>query len=144
MALKMPEDYHPFAGPQWQEMTVSQIEVLAKAGVKVELQCPVRVISDPPTPYPQAVHQFGTPDHLLELVSQRWEMAMRAKYASEEFNRPTFFETPLVSACKHGETVYIFVRGGKGTPPHVIEDPMNIFPSDALLAKLHLLMEFGK
>lgn len=120
-------------------LTVAQIEALAKAGVKVELAHTVIVKHDEPAP----AYQYGALD-LLNMVRDRWMMAMKAKNAVSAGNvfMESYFVNPLIAAAKHGDKVYIFAGGGN-TAPHVIEDDAAIFPSDALLAKLHLMMEFG-
>jgi hypothetical protein len=48
-----------------------------------------------------------------------------------------------MSAVAHGEKVYVFVAP-EDNPPLILEDDLHLYPSDALMAKLHLLNKVHK
>lgn len=120
-------------------LTVSQIERLAKAGVKVELS-DVLIVGEMPE-YPKAM-QHGSPEHLVDMIHQRWRMAMEAKNRAYADPQP-FYAQPAIAAVRHEDKVHVFAVGEK-CPPQILVDEIAIFPSDALMAQLHLLMEYGK
>jgi hypothetical protein len=48
-----------------------------------------------------------------------------------------------MSAVAHGEKVYVFVAPNN-QPPLILEDDLHLYPSDALMAKLHLMEKLHK
>lgn len=127
-------------GKAFVDLNVAEVECLAKAGVKIELSGPVRVQSVPQVWQTPPV-QSGSPEHLVSMARDRWRMSMEAKYNDRNL-APTFYNDPLISAVRHGDKVYIFARG-EGEPEIIVDD-VCVYPSDALMAKLHLMMEHGK
>lgn len=129
------DDYRTMPHPQTMILTVSQVETLAKAGVKVELAHQVMVQDDPPV----RAWQQGDPDGLLELARNRWKVAMQAKHC--EMMAGTMYVDPLRAAVKHGDKVHVFIAPGGAIEPSIIIDELCIFPSDALMAQLHIAVE---
>lgn len=132
MGIGAPYDqaYRP-AVPHIIGMTVGDIVELAKAGVKVELAAQVEPISvkrDPPVPA----------DRLTDMIYDRWRQSRSGRAAEYEF-----LVGPTLKAIEHDGKVYVFSYSGNA-PPEVIEDDSAIFPSDALLARIHLMMQHAK
>lgn len=122
------------------QLSTAQAEALAKAGIKVELAGPVEVYAEPlPTGY-----QAGSPEHLTHMIRERYRMAARAKSTGHHFVYDTdYVYDPVQTAVRYGDKVYVFA-GGSAIEPQIIVDELCIFPSDALLAKLNIMVEYAK
>lgn len=116
-------------------MTTDQIERLAKAGVTVELAHKVYV-QDPPPPMPPPQ---ACGNDISQGIRERWMQS--AKQQSREFG--SYIVTPELCAFQHGDKVYVFAYSGNAEP-EIIVDEAAIYPSDALLARLHLMMQHAK
>lgn len=120
-------------------LTVDQIERLAKAGVSVELSHKVTV--QDPSPEPPEPHRMATND-IGAGIRERWMQSQRAKAtALNDYNE--FAVCPTLYAHQHDDKVYVFAYSGNA-PPEIIEDDACIYPSDALLARIHLMMQHAK
>jgi hypothetical protein len=106
-------------------LTVSEVERLAKAGVTVAFaDIAAHVHPDPPKQ-----------DHLdpgARAVLDRWRRNPR--------NQPEYvgFEVIRFATHMYNDTVYVFVVT-PGHEPVILTDDVHLFPSDALMAKIHLL-----
>lgn len=110
-------------------LTVSDVERLAKAGVKIEFeQIKSQVRPDPPS-------EDRDKWMRLPLVEAFWERWRRANPP----NHQTFNEVGPwgIYASVFDDTVYVFVSPTDG-PPFIIEDQKHLYPSDSLMAALHL------
>jgi hypothetical protein len=117
-------------------LSVAEAVELAKAGVQVELAG--RVSIDPlPLPPKSIYHPNGEPD-LTEMIRQRWRLSRAASSKYHEFE-----SGPQLCALRHGEKVYVFAYSGNAEP-EIIVDEAAIYPSDALLARIHLMMQHAK
>lgn len=112
-------------------LTTDQVERLAKAGVIVELAHKVEVQDPPPEP-PNPYNMF---DQLTAMIWDRWRRSNMARA----------YEGELITlkAVEHGDKVYVFAYAGKASP-EIIEDEAAIYPSDALFARIHLMMQHAK
>lgn len=117
-------------------LTIEEAERLAKAGIKVELAGPITIDNT------QEPKQIGSNDHLKEMLHDRWSMSMRAKHDAT-FDYRFGYVMPIISAHRYDDKVYVFACSGNA-PPEIIEDDVAVYPSDALLAKLHLMVEHNK
>lgn len=111
-------------------VTVSDIERLAKAGVKMDwTEVRDQVIPDPPRMAPETDMM---PRPLADLIWDRYRRTLNN-------TRQNLMTAPFqLFAAEHEEKVYVFVAP-YGEQPLIIEDERIIFPSDALIAKLALL-----
>lgn len=129
--------FDPAANRNVIELSVSEIERLAKAGVKVEIE-PVRPVSDPSDPGPQ--RGFGIEPPLEQAFWDRWRRSAKAKLGNQYEYR---FETGLmpfrVLATQHGDTVWVSIHPiNFSYEPFQLKDVSAIFPSDALMANIAL------
>ena len=106
-------------------LTVSDVERLAKAGVTVAFE-DIATQLGPDLPRDHL-------DPLARAVMDRWMRNPRNRERCE--NK---FTRIHMSAVGWGDMVYVFVATGRNEPV-VLTDDMHMFPSDALMAKLHLL-----
>jgi hypothetical protein len=117
------------------KLTVGDIERLAKAGVSIKFEdIRQQVIAD----YPQAM-PAERPRYLplVDAFEDRWyrntkarDNAYRDSYASMPFE---FF------AATNGDKVVVLLSDGAN---HVVlEDPTNLYPSDDLMASIHLWLK---
>jgi hypothetical protein len=102
-------------GPVFQ-LTVSEIERLAKAGVSIQFDNARLIPISDPVPEPT----------LTEAFWQRWHRANPTDYAAKMID---------VVASEHGDKAYLFVQP-RDAPPFILEDERTLFPSDALMGKL--------
>jgi hypothetical protein len=106
---------------------VGDVERLAKAGVTVAFaDIAAQIHPDPPTR-----------DHLdpyARAVMDRW----KCNPASAARKLGTFEPIMRLSGAEYGGLVYVFVVTGRHEPV-ILTDDVHLFPSDALLAKIHLL-----
>jgi hypothetical protein len=122
-------DYQGNAVERVIDLTVSEMVDLAKAGVKVELAGRV-AISQAPPPVATAY------DHLTDMICDRWRMSKGGR----EYEG---FPGPTLKAVQHGDEVHVFAYSGH-SEPEVLVDDAAIYPSDALLARIHLMMQHAK
>lgn len=120
-------------------LTVSDYERLAKAGVKVEYaDIKHSVVPDPVQKH--SVVRIDT--ELADLIVHRWNRIDERAMNGMEFPF-------LLSAVRHEDKIYVFVaprppHGRKSHGPVILEDDGKLYPSDALIAKLSLLLETQK
>lgn len=134
---------HAFAQqfpPLTVELSVSEMIELAKAGVAIELAGKVQVdrAYRSPIPLPTARNR-----DISEGIRERYLQSQRAKRVDDYLYGATTIPVPDLCAFQHGDKVYVFAYSGN-SPPEVIEDDAAIYPSDALLARIHLLVQHGK
>lgn len=112
-------------------ITVSDIERLAKAGVKIDwADIRSQVTPDPETPP-------VTPVALEDAARERFIRTPAGQHLYDEtFHRPEF------KAVREGDKVYLFVHF-LGKAPQVFMDDWGTYPSDALMAQIYLYMEFA-
>lgn len=110
-------------------LTVSDVERLAKAGVKIEFEA-IRdqIRPDDPTP-----PRYDAPRTLEDAFWERWKRAN----IRDDVNMGRMFPYKI-NASQHGDKVYVFVAP-LDQPPFILEDVSVLYPSDALMAKLALL-----
>lgn len=115
--------------PHSTTLTVSDVERLAKAGIKVDLGI-VYTVADVELPPPPPVW----PSSLEDAFWQRWRRARpRDEYTLMRVEVAPY----LIHAHDYGAKVYIMVCP-PDTAPFIIEDESPLYPSDALMAKLAL------
>lgn len=108
-------------------LSISEIERLAKAGVTVNLHGPCIPQSDP---YVHQEQKFQS--RVYPMIDAFWERWRRANTAAREDG----FETFGMYAIEVGDKVQaLFHEGSRFV---VIEDEKILYPSDALMAKVHL------
>ena len=116
-------------------LTVSDIERMARAGVKIEMEdIKDQVIPDPP----KKDIIFGQVDEngWMRAFLQRWD---RAQPVEPMVHRD--FEH--VSICRGTKDFHVFVVLINGVAAH-LTDPPEAFPSEALIAKVFMLKKEGK
>lgn len=120
-------------------LSVTDVERLAKAGIAITWNdishsvLPDYMMQPPPTPtsYEQA---------LTDPIRERWRRANQHKAGRFDVN-PT--ASVHLSAVEYGEDIYVFVATGRGEP-QILTDKSCLYPSDALMAQIHLLVEAQK
>jgi hypothetical protein len=122
------------------DLTVSEMVELAKAGVKVELAGRVAIAPPLPVPpTPTSTYDENGQINLTELIRQRWRMSRLTANQSGMFMEVG----PQLSAVRHEEKIYVFAYSGRAEPEVIVDDAA-IYPSDALLARIHLMMQHAK
>lgn len=139
MALLHP---HPIMTGNYEptvSLTVGEVTELAKAGVKVELAGKVEIKS-PIMPTGRMLSR-----DISEGIRERYVQSQQAKLSEHDriYGLRASDAIPELCAFQHGDKVYVFAYSGN-SPPEVIEDDAAIYPSDALLARIHLLVQHGK
>lgn len=120
----VPPNYPPpWPSPVKAMLTVSDVARLAQAGVKVNFSD----ISDMVRPDDT---KSLTP--LVDAFWQRWHRANPGSPMSLPPERPW-----AIAAAPYNDVVYVFVAPFNGVP-FILEDEKTLYPSDALIAKLHL------
>lgn len=123
-------------------LSVSDIERLAKAGVQIKFED----IADHVAPDPHIVGSdtFTRKNHLVHLFRERLMNRERVKQSDANdlnLHGPTMMiYMPDLWASAYKDKVYVFVATGN-SEPLILEDNVNLYPSDALLAKYDLLNE---
>lgn len=113
--------------PTGNQLTVSDFERLAKAGVKIEFeQIANQIVQDRMPPPPQTCHRT--------LNESFWDRYRRAHCHHYEGSMQPYD----IHASAHGDKVYVFVMPSNTDAPFVLEDDAPLYPSDALMAKLVL------
>lgn len=105
-------------------LSVTDIERLAKAGVKVEWK---DIAAQVQPDFKQA------PLTLVEAFWQRWKRANPGNNL-EYYGRVQPWQ---IFATTYGEKVFVYVAP-IDAEPFILEDEKVLYPSDALIAKLHL------
>ncbi len=114
-------------------LAISDIERLAKAGVAMTFKdIADQIMPDPPPAQATPPLPFD-PD--AEAIYNRWYMNPE----NARRRQMSFQENFRVATARHGDIVHVFVAALTKVPV-VIEDSVHMFPSDALLAKIHLLL----
>lgn len=133
--------------PHKQTLTVSDIERLAKAGVTMTFADVASQITSDVTPAPQT-------EYLADAIWRRWDLANRRPnvfggdssgdyiYTIQNGNpgRVSPFELYAVSGPSD-DKVHIVVTPLATRQPIMMTDPKTLFPSDALITSLVLLLE---
>jgi hypothetical protein len=111
-------------------LTVRDVERLAKAGVVINFaDIKDQVMPDTDHPPPEAM---SVPQSLDDAFWQRWHRAHIKDFHS-------LYERPYdIHAHAYGDKVYVFVAP-RDREPLIIEDVAQLYPSDALMAKIALL-----
>ena len=116
----------------YQNLSISEVERLAKAGVPISL-CKVVPTPDPYMPPPPSRHSSA---NMADAIWDRWH---RAKTANNSHDAFTGYIRPYdILATRHNDKVYVSVHPTNLHPPFMLEDVAAIFPSDALMASLAL------
>lgn len=119
-------------------LPVSDIIKLAAAGVKIEFKDIANQIMPDPVQPQTAEPSDGLRDYhnrlLVRPIVDRWRMANQKR--DMEGHAFPF----LLSAQQYKEKVYVFVGTGN-SEPCILTDEAHLYPSDALMAKLHLLQQ---
>lgn len=117
---------HPSGNP----LSVDDIERLAKAGVKMEFKDFAHLLCRDDA-FPRSETTFQQPP-LVQSFWDRWRRANPPSVSSFGEVMPWgIYATP------YGDKVYVFVSP-TDAPPFILEDDGFLYPSDALMAKLHL------
>lgn len=109
-------------------LSVSDVERLAKAGVKIE----IREVLVQPDCTEVPAPSYPPPSSLNDSFWQRWQRANPPNPMTFGMTRPWD-----IYATEYGDKVYVYVAPPDGEP-FILEDSRNLFPSDALMAALHL------
>lgn len=140
--LKGPRPYDSIEMPS---LTVSDVIKLAAGGVAIKFEdIGARLVPDPEPP--SKIHRWWDTAPAEAMVA-RLTMHMRAT-ATDNLNMGSMPLDPAhmyngLMARAFGDAVYVFVCH-RGAEPQIIKDPLHMFPSDALMAQLHLLEEHVK
>lgn len=119
-------------------LTVTDIERLAKAGVVIKFEdIAPQVVPDDDKPSIMSRPRYSG-ENETKLLVERWLMSNRAAARADQFFMDAQMFPFHLSVYKHDDTFYVFVGTFNG-PPVILEDATHLFPSDALMAKLHLL-----
>lgn len=147
MALNNWEDALTIVPPEQRSvLTVSDIERMAKAGVKIEFENIKAQVRPDPVKDDIVFGQIDSYGFLRDFL-RRWDRAQpngdpnmyglrqRALEAVRTFDH--------VSIFRHGAIFHVFVILTTGQIGH-LTDPAEVFPSEALIAKVFLLQKEGK
>src|ERR1035437_6495575 len=126
-------------------LSVSDVERLAKAGVKMDWETMRDQVR--PDPVPDKTGMFDCRVLLRPLVARLRQQAL-SRSTKDRFltggSDGAYIDGPsFLSVVAHGEKVYVFVASGN-QPPLILEDDLHLYPSDALIAKLHLMHKLHK
>ena len=114
-------------------LSVSDVERLAKAGVKMDWETMRDQVR--PDPVPDKTGMFDCSALLRPLVARLRQQAM-IRGSKDRFllsGIDPFTAPYFMSAVAHGEKVYVFVATDDN-PPIILEDDLHLYPSDALMA----------
>lgn len=115
---------NPWPSPVKQMLTVSDVARLAQAGVKINFAEIADMVRPDDT-------KSTTP--LVDAFWQRWHRANPGNPMMLPPERPW-----AIAAAPCNDKVYVFVAPFHGGVPFILEDEKILFPSDTLMAKLHL------
>lgn len=123
-------------------LTVSDVVKLAAGGVAVKFE-DVKDMIVPDGPVQDKIQEWWDTAPTKALIA-RITMNVRSRPRNER----SFQEDPIrmytaLMAAQHGDTVYVFAHY-RCARPQMMTDPLHLFPSDALMAQLHLLEEHAK
>lgn len=124
-------------------LSVSDVVKLATGGVKIDFEhVKDMIVPDPPEP-----------DRIARWFDTMPTKALVARIVMNARTRPMSLSDPdptdptrnfrSLLAAVHGDTVHVFVHYYR-CKPQVMTDPVHLFPSDALMAQLHLLEEHSR
>lgn len=119
-------------GDTYHTLTVSDVERLAKAGVATSFdQIANRVMPDAP--------EMKRATGLHMAIIERWQLSRKH---SNEFGMMagSLFPYPTIAAHHFKDKIYVFICH-QTHEPVILTDEAHLYPSDALMAKLHLLEE---
>lgn len=109
-------------------LTVSEVERLAKAGVKVEFK---DIAAQVRPDIPESPHLFD--NRLVKPLVER-------RAASRCNSQDNFISFPFNAyVTRYGDKFYIFLSTGCHEPC-ILQDEAHLYPSDALMASIHLLL----
>ena len=120
-----------------QMLTVSEIERMAKAGVKIEFKEIAEQVRPDPEKYNTIFGQIDEMGWLRDFL-RRWDRAKpapRDQLFSQSFAH--------VSITRTDDTFHVFVLTMAGKAAHLTDDAA-AFPSEALIAKILFLEKEGK
>lgn len=138
-------------------LTVGDVERLAKAGVSLRWEqfehCLIRDEDEPRAPPIHQSNAMGLPNAmglrqyrdricpLLDAFEDRWMRNTQARRTSAFTDG--FIAMPFdIRAIEVGDKVVCLIGGGDDH--FVLEDASNLFPSDGLMAAIHLWLETKK
>lgn len=110
------------------DLTVTEIETLAKAGVKVDLDT-INIVEK----------KYNNPfenGYIMQPMIDR----LRRAYRNELVDRFEPFPLTHLSAVERSGKIHVFVLG-YGDKPATFEDDAKLYPSDALMANIHLYIQ---
>lgn len=116
-------------------ITVEELTQLANAGVKIDLKDVAQYVR--PSPKPAVIFDAT---RLTKPLLQRWKQFQEIKHGTNHYfdHKYPFF----LSAWANGDTVYVFVcPENLKCEPMILTDAALTYPSDTLMAKIHLMME---
>lgn len=123
-------------------LTIKDIERLAAAGVKMEFESIKHIVRPDPVPPPLLSNRYLTPVHIVEPIVKRYIRMLATKNPDrdvEGVGAPFF-----ISGHEKNGTVFIFfspTSSGPNDKPVILEDDATVFPSDKLMASIHMLLK---
>lgn len=109
-------------------LSVSDVERLAKAGVAIKFEDIWKQV------HPDVETRQLFDNSLAKPLIERW-----AAPHQNDINRRLIFPFRAYVE-RYGDKFYVFIATQNG-PPVVIEDAAHLYPSDALMASIHFLLE---
>lgn len=119
-------------------LTVNDVERLAKAGVKVDYEN-IKNVVVPDPPKPDIIYGQIDPYGWLRALHDRWQRT-NPNPARDGFMDPHNFAYVGAVHVEDTETMHLMVATKQGRVAYVTDDA-KMYPSDALIAKLHLLVK---
>lgn len=123
-------------------LSVSDVERLAKAGVAVALDGNIVPMPDPVPQHADGNGYRGginTPESLVQPLIERLERAKAVGAGMGWRDPPVLADTHIFRAVVHDDKVYVFCYNGR-TEPVILTDESNLYPSDKLVAAVHLFL----
>lgn len=126
-------------------ITVTDAVKLATAGVKLDFeQLRHHLVPDPPPAEEEGKIQAWWDTAPTRALIARISMNARTHgYQLDQYVVDPIKMFLSLLASQHGDMVHVFVHY-RGCEPQIMKDPLHLFPSDALMAQLHLLEEHAK
>lgn len=138
--MGMTHDPNGYAVRNPESLTVSDVERLAKAGVKIEFkEIAQQVIPDPLKEYSPQQRRLESSPMLMQPLIDRLTRAgvIRDPALSDEGLSFDGRRYEQLAATQNGDKVYVFYARHE-FEPIMLEDDATMFPSDALIAKFLL------